>query len=570
MSEKSLLERFDLVADYPENIPLLRRYIVDLAVRGKLLPTTEQDISATEILSRIAAKTELLIKQGQLKKSKPLPAISADELPPAYVAHCQFERLGNVANLQKGLTGIQGAVPGEFPLVVTAAARSTCDHYDFDGAAAIIPMVSSTGHGHASLNRLHYQEGKFALGTILCAVFPIDEELLSARFLFEYLAAFKDDLLVSRMNGTANVTLTVNKIAEVPVPLIAPAVQRRIEELMVLCDQLLVSQNEQETKRDRLVAASLSRIKTVPSATSENASEIARLGTAARFHLDHLPSLATRPEHIEQLRQAILNLAIRGHLVAQDPNDEPAAKLLERIAAQRHQLLKSGYPNDDEARSQLKKQAAQTVPKGLESIPSGWQWTTLMQCSALVIDCHNKTAPYSPTGIPLVRTTNVRNGKLTMNALRFVDEPTYKRWSARCQPESGDLLITREAPMGEVALVPADMKICLGQRMMLARLMPKTIDPQFMLYSLRDPMLMTRVQDKPVGATVQHLRVGGVETLLVPVPPLAEQRRIAAKVDELMSLCDQLATQLTTTETDSRRLLEAVLRDALASDAVAA
>jgi type I restriction enzyme, S subunit len=186
------------------------------------------------------------------------------------------------------------------------------------------------------------------------------------------------------------------------------------------------------------------------------------------------------------------------------------------------------------------------------------------QCAALVIDCHNKTAPYSPFGTPLVRTTNVRDGKLNLNGLKYVDESTYKRWSARCEPEPGDILITREAPMGEVAVIPGGMRICLGQRMMLARLVPDTIDPRFMLYSLRDPFLMNRVQDKPVGATVQHLRVGGVETLLIPLPPLAEQHRIVAKVDELLAVCDQLETRLTATQADSRCLLLAVLAETLA------
>lgn len=75
---------------------------------------------------------------------------------------------------------------------------------------------------------------------------------------------------------------------------------------------------------------------------------------------------------------------------------------------------------------------------------------------------------------------------------------------------------------------------------MLARLVPDTVRHEFMIYSLRDPKLMDRVQDKPIGATVQHLRVGGVETLLVPLPPIAEQHRIVAKVDELMAICDKL------------------------------
>jgi type I restriction enzyme S subunit len=222
------------------------------------------------------------------------------------------------------LTGIQSAISGEFPLVVTAAARSTCDHYDFDGAAAIVPMVSSTGHGNASLNRLHYQEGKFALGTILCAVFPIDEELISARFLFEYLTAFKDELLVSKMNGTANVTLTVGKIAEVPVPIISPVVQRRVDELMALCDQLATAQNEREARRNRLVAASLQRL-------NQPADDEEAFHEHARFTFNHLPRITTCPAHIKQLRQTILNLAVRGKLVPQDPNDEPATKLLARI-----------------------------------------------------------------------------------------------------------------------------------------------------------------------------------------------------------------------------------------------
>jgi type I restriction enzyme S subunit len=215
-----------------------------------------------------------------------------------------------------------------------------------------------------------------------------------------------------------------------------------------------------------------------------------------------------------------------------------------------------------EARTQLRKQATQALPAGLDSLPRGWAWATLMQCAVLVIDCHNKTAPYSTSGTPLIRTTNVRDGYLNLKEPKFVDGATYERWSARCEPEAGDILITREAPMGEVALIPAGMKICLGQRMMLARLVPETIDPQFLLYSLRDPRLMDRVQDKPIGATVQHLRVGGIETLLIPLPPLAEQHRIVAKVDQLMGLCDQLEAQLTTSRTDSRRLLEAVLQQA--------
>lgn len=567
MISAELIEHFHLLGDAPETMQQLRKIIVALAIRGKLANEGKLAIDASSLRDEIQKRRHALTVSGELRKREQ-PEVMAEDLPADFLDTTRFVRLGFVANVEKGVTGIQSAKQGPYPLVVTAADRATCDHFDFEGAAAIVPLVSSAGHGKASLNRLHYQEGKFALGSILAAVFPLAPDLISARFLFEYLTAFKEELLVSRMSGTANVTLTVGRICDVPVPLIAPATQKRIDELMALCDQLEVARNEREVRRDRLVAASLHRIGTAPTALEEGetgAPSATRLRDAARFHLNHLPRLTTRPEHIKLLRQTILNLAVRGHLVFQDPNDEPAVKLLERIKMYRDQILNAGYPNTSEARSQLKKQLTQVVPDGLKRLPRGWQWATLMQCSALIVDCHNKTAPYSQAGVPLIRTTNVRDGKLNLNEPKFVDEPTYARWSVRCEPEPGDILITREAPMGEVAVIPDGMKICLGQRMMLVRLIEKTIDPRYMLYSLRDPLLMDRVQDKPVGATVQHLRVGGVETLLVPLPPLAEQHRIVAKVDELMALCDQLETQLTTTQTDSRRLLEAVLHEALAA-----
>ena len=154
--------------------------------------------------------------------------------------------LGSVAFIEKGKTGIKSAEPGEYPLVVTAAERQTSKTYDFDTEAAIVPLVSSTGHGHASIQRLHYQSGKFALGTILAAIVPFDERLVSSRFIYEYLAAFKEELLVSRMTGTANVTLSVSKISEVPIPVVSPQTQKWISDLCETCDQLEIRLREEE------------------------------------------------------------------------------------------------------------------------------------------------------------------------------------------------------------------------------------------------------------------------------------------------------------------------------------
>ncbi|MGP7794596.1 restriction endonuclease subunit S [Sphingomonas sp. CLY1604] len=540
-------------SDDPEGIGRFRKVVIGLAIAGKLAGEGQRR-SPAEMLDQIESEKIRLLRDGEIPKPKRFPPVIDEQLPEGFADPAAFAPLGAVARIEKGLTGIQGAKSGSFPLVVTAAERGSCDHFDFDGAATIVPLVSSTGHGNASINRLHYQEGRFALGTILAAIFPYEPDLISARFIFEYLSTFKDELLVSRMTGTANVTLSVGRIAEVPIPLICPTVQRKADELMALCDQLEAARAEREAARDTFTLSTLAALNTPDPET---------FGQDARFALANLAPLTTRPDQIKQLRQTILRLALAGRMTEQDPADDPASTLLSTIEERRSALLNAGYPNSTEARTQQRKVTEQSLPDGLLTLPHGWEYATLQQCSLMVIDCKNKTAPYTPNGVRLIRTTNVRDGKLNAIDQRYVSPETYDVWSARAKPEPGDILITREAPMGEVCLIPANTMICLGQRMMLARLVPDTISSRFMLYSLMDPDLMDRVQDKPIGMTVQHLRVGGVETLIIPLPPLAEQHRIVAKVDELMALCDGLEASITTGEHTRSRLLEAVLHNAL-------
>lgn len=125
--------------------------------------------------------------------------------------------LGDLCWLEKGRTALQKATPGRFPLVATSLARHSSEVFDFDGEAVCIPLISSKGHGVASISRLHYQRGKFALGTILCAAIPRDRQILSAEFLYHYLESRKDSLLVPLMRGGANVSLTIRSLHSVPV-----------------------------------------------------------------------------------------------------------------------------------------------------------------------------------------------------------------------------------------------------------------------------------------------------------------------------------------------------------------
>jgi type I restriction enzyme S subunit len=192
----------------------------------------------------------------------------------------------------------------------------------------------------------------------------------------------------------------------------------------------------------------------------------------------------------------------------------------------------------------LKKLRTQQVSIPDAALPEHWVWASLLQVSQAVVDCHNKTAPYVSEGIHLIRTTDIRNGRMDLNNTRKISEETYAYWARRMPPKSGDIFFTREAPMGEAAIVPEGEKVCLGQRSMLIRLFPELFSAHFLLYVIQSPSFQTRMIEAAIGMTVKHLRVGGVEDLVVPVPPKYEQDRIVAIVDKLFRMCDHYADRL--------------------------
>ena len=179
----------------------------------------------------------------------------------------EYKRLEECCTLVKGKTPIQKAEPGEYPLVVTTSERRTCSTYQFDKPTVCIPLISSRGHGVASLNSVYYQEGKFALGNILCGVTPNDEDYLSAKFLFEYLNYKKDTLLVPLMKGGANVSMTVDSLKRVSVPVPPMQVQMEVVQLLYkftelsesLKAELVARQKQYEYYRSRLLTFDVRR-----------------------------------------------------------------------------------------------------------------------------------------------------------------------------------------------------------------------------------------------------------------------------------------------------------------------
>lgn len=566
MNAERLLALFDRVSEAPDAVAKLRRFVLDLAVRGKLVEQDPADEPADALASRMREQKARVLGLGRKAATV---ALKDDLIPHDLPKSWAWVALGDVFIYDAGNKHEPSQLDPEKWLL---------ELEDIEKDTSRVAQRLKVRDRESLSTKSEFRVGDVLYGKLrpyLNKVVAADEpgycttEIVAIRsaapISSEYccLALKRTDFVeyVERLGrGTKMPRLRTPDAVAAPFPLPPLAEQRRIvarvDELMALCDQLEADRIDREHRRDRLSNSTLARLDLSRAGAHPDKADV-------QFALMNLPKITSRSEQVSEMRRAIRRLAVRGALCPQNGTDEPAERLLERISASRTKSLAGGYPNEEEARAQGRKQAAQVLPANLSALPPGWSWATLMQCSHIVIDCRNKTAPYVSAGIPLIRTTNVRDGKINAIDLRFVDQPTYERWSSRSYPEPGDILITREAPMGEVCVIPEGMTICLGQRMMLARLVPDTIDPAFLLCSLQDPDLMERVQDKPIGATVQHLRVGGVETLLVPLPPLAEQHRIVARVDELMALCDQLEASLAAADTASARLLDAILHEAL-------
>ncbi len=281
--------------------------------------------------------------------------------------------------------------------------------------------------------------------------------------------------------------------------------------------------------------------------------------------------LTDAPNAVAKLREIILGIAYSGKLTARwrsaNSNDESGSTLLKQIKSERsHWIQKESKQGNSEAKILANKLTKHSplFPNEYQ-IPENWAWASLLQACWSVVDCHNKTATYISQGIPLVRTSDIRDGKLSLNNVKFISQETYEFWSRRCPPEPGDILFTREAPMGEAAIIPEKAKICMGQRMMLLRPFHHLFLKEYLLFALIEPSFQKRMVKSAVGMTVKHLRVGDVESLIIPVPPLTEQKRIVEKCDRLLSTCDEIEKRQQQRQQSILRMNESAIAQLLSS-----
>lgn len=435
-------------------------------------------------------------------------------------------RLGDICTITKGEIGIMKAIPGVYTMVALGEANKTHNEFQFDTKAVIIPLVSSTGHGHASMKRVKYQEGKFALGNILCAVIPKDEKFVLAKYLHIYLHWNRDELLVSQMKGMANVSLPMNRIADVIV--IVPSIEKQKE--IIDLEKKLV---EREFEADKLFA-------------------------------DQLTLLSN-------LNQAILQEGVQGKLVRQDPEDEPASELLRRIQLGRAGFQSESYKNvglkpvnNSSDGSGLKPRAIKVLPviKPEEipfEIPESWVWCRLGEiCETSSGGTPDRgNANYWKGNISWLKSGELTDALIKESSEEKITDDGLKNSSAKLFPKGTLLIALYGATAGKLGILTFDSTT---NQAICGFFENEFVETKYLFYSLRS--FREKIIEESWGQAQPNISQAYLKNLPFPLPPNKEQKRIVAEIERQLDKTKQLKEHIVANQQATEQLLRALLHRA--------
>jgi len=538
----------------PHGIKKLRELILELAVRGKLVPQHPNDGPASELLEKIAEEKACLIKEGKIKKQKPLPEISEEgkpyELPNGWGrAFIPQVVINDTYAIKRGPFGSSIKkdffVPSGFKVYEQQHAINDdfslgeyyIDEEKFNELRAfeVKPndlIISCSG----TVGKVAIAPSWMEPGIINQALLKLSlnqNALINDYFKILFPAFYMKTETLSDLQGTAQKNMvSVSDLKKIPFPLPPLAEQHRIvakvDELMVLCDQLEQQQTDSNATHQTLVETLL--------ATLTNAADQKESAKAWQRIAKHFDTLFTTEQSIDQLKQTILQLAVVGKLVTQDPNDESASDLLEKIAKEKARLIKEG---------KIKKQ--KPLPEISEDekpfeLPQGWEWVRLQEIVRISSGDGLTAANMNNKGnIPVFG----GNGITGYHDQTNVSKPT--------------LVIGRVGYYcGSVHITPASAWVT--DNAFKTTFSEENIYINFLYWLLKG----TNLKENE-NATAQPVISGRkVYPIVVGLPPTDEQHRIVAKVDELMAFCDTLKTRLNDAQTTQVQLADAIVEQAMA------
>ncbi len=559
----ALLEKhFDIALAAPDGIKKLRELILSLAMQGKLVPQDPNDQPASELLKEIEAEKKRLVKEGKIKQSKPLLEIKPDELPYKLPKSWEWIRLGSVGETNIGLT----YAPSDISDTGTPVLRSNNiqnGKLDLTDLKRVNKGIKENVLVQQGDLLICARNGSKALVGKTAVITDLSESMAFGAFMAifrsrinGYLLYFINSPLFRQMIDEVN-TMTINQITQnnlkstiFPLPPLAE--QRRIvakiDELMARCDELEKLRSDRDHKQITVHTAALNRLLI--------AKQQSEFNTAWQFITQHFSELYLVKENIAELRKAILQLAVMGKLVPQDPKDQPASELLKKIEAEKERLVKEG-----KIKSQTPLPDIRKMPYVL---PIGWQWVRFED----IVEISNgvtkgrKLNDKEIVVLPYLRVANVQRGYLDLDVIKDIE--IAKDEIERFELKKRDLLITEGGDwdkVGRTAIWNNEIPHCIHQnhifkaRRLLAEQNEQWLE-KYLNSSVARAYFANASKQTTNLASINKTQLRGCP---IPIPPLTEQHRIVVKIDQLMALCNNLEKQIDHANSKQTNLLNAVM-----------
>ncbi|EOZ4994065.1 restriction endonuclease subunit S [Morganella morganii] len=550
-------------------IKKLRELILELAVRGKLVPQDPNDEPASELLKRIAAEKAELVKQGKIKKQKPLPEISEGEKPFELPVGWEWARLGNTVAIIRGITfpasekhkepsegkvaclrtaNIQDSIEWDDLLYVSKSFVKRSEQFAEKG-----DIVMSMANSRELVGKVAYiyniPTGSATFGGFLSVIRPYG---FNAGFLMSVLRSpnIKSILIDSSSQTTNIANISLEKLN--PLVILVPPVKEqnriasKVEELMSLCDQLEQQSLSSLDAHQQLVETLLATL-----TDSQNTKELSDNWVRISQHFD---TLFTTEASIDALKQTILQLAVMGKLVPQDPDNEPASELLKRIEQEKAELVKEG---------KIKKQKPLPPVSDEEKpfeLPVGWEWVRLGTITNTRLGKMLDKAKNKGQLKKYLRNTNIQWDYISLediNEMRF-EEHELEEFLLR----KGDLLICEGGEPGRCAVWNHEGEYYFQKALHRLRTF-LNMSPHFFAMTLKIGALNGTLDSLFTGVTIKHLPGDKLQQYVVPLMPLKEQVKVLAKTYELLELCDTLKSRLQSAQQTRLHLADALTDAAL-------
>jgi len=557
-----LVEHFDLVASAPGGVARLRELILTQAVRGKLVPQDPGDEPASELVARAKAQKNRRIAESSIRRNRVLAEADKARMPFDLPLGWEWIRLADVVRILNGRAYSKEELlqRGSTP-VLRVGNLFTSNHWYYSNLQLDADKYCHQGDllyaWSASFGPFIWNGPKSIFHYHVWKLDPIDPERFNSRYLHTFLQEKTVEIKASG-HGVSMIHMTKEKMEQVAVPYPPLAEQARIvarvEELMRLCDALDAKGRLEDAQHAQLLNALLGTL-TDSASPEELAANWQRV--AAQFDV-----LLDRPGAIDALDRTVLDLAVRGSLVSQHASDEPAAALLRRMQTERLHLVSAGK------RTREAPATAVAPVDGPFNLPQGWEWARFDQ----LIDPTKPISygvlvpgPEVADGVPFVRIADL---SLTSPAAKPEKKisPAVDAQYQRTRLVGGEILMGVVGSIGKLGVAPQSWAGANIARA-ICRIVPApSIDRKFMLLLLESEFMQRNFAGDTRTLAQPTLNVGLIRAAPTPVPPLAEQHLIVARVNELRRLCADLREKLASSQATQVRLADALVESAGSAD----